>query len=182
MYFKLYLATFLANPEAPSDLQNTGELRQCFYNIFLESKESQIQNWLNGFQRAYTRTLRYFRALRVVDRVVEAVLNFRMSELCQRSLMRMTHCSHCAGYMDGPCNGMCQNTLRGCLMDLGELAEPMQDFSEALVAMESEARAYNVYNQVTFLSSYFFTLVRETTASFRDIVQEVRCVTGMQVY
>ena len=132
-----------------------------------------MQNWLNGFQRAYNHSLHYFRALRVVDRVVDAVLALGLSKQCQASLMRMTRCGQCAGISALPCNSLCLNTLRGCLVDLGDLVEPIQEFSQALIRMEEQARNYELYDQITLLSSYFFQAVSDTSTDFFTIVAEV---------
>ena len=167
--------TFINNPSAPSEIDNTEEFRQCFYDIFLETKGEELEIWLNGFQRAYNGTLRYFRALRVVDRVVNAVLGLDLTDQCKNSLMRMTHCAHCASFPSSTltCPGLCLNTLRGCLLDLGDLAEPVRDFSQALVAMEDKAMENNVYDQITLLSSHFFELVLGSSNEFITIREEV---------
>ena len=132
----------------------------------MKTRGTQVQNWLNGFQRAYTHSLRYFRALRVMDRVVDAVLALGLSKQCQTSLMRMTRCSQCAGVSALPCNRLCLNTLRGCLVDLGDLVEPIREFSQALIRMEEQARSYSLYSQITLLSSYFFQTVSDTRTDF----------------
>ncbi len=174
MFLNLSLFTFIRNPEALGIIV-TDEFRQCFYDTILEMRGNQIQTWLNGFQRSYNLTLRYFRALRVVDRVVEAVLQLRLSSECRKSLLRMTHCAHCAGLPGNSqtCSGLCLNTLRGCLMDLGDLVEPIRDFSRALNAMKNEVTRFNFYNQVSFVSSNIFNLIRSTTSDFRNILTEV---------
>ncbi len=172
MFFNVFLSVLIHHPDS---IPVTAEFRQCFYYFFIRNTRNQINIRLSGLQRSYTRTLRYFRALRVVDRVVEAVLQLRLSSECRKSLLQMTHCAHCAGLPGNSqtCSGLCLNTLRGCLMDLGDLVEPIRDFSRALNAMKNEVTQFNFYNQVTFVSSYIFTLIRDTTSNFRNILTEV---------
>ena len=157
MLLNLSFSAFLGHPDTPRILA-TEEFHQCFNTIILERSADQFQIWVRGFQRAYDKSLRYFRALRVVDRVVNAVLRLRLSSECKKSLLKMSHCAQCAGLPgeSKTCIGLCQNTLRGCLLDLGDLVEPIRDFSHALIAMKDLALAFNVYTQITFLETYIF--------------------------
>lgn len=171
----MFLASILDNPGAPT-FENTAEVRQCFYSYFQREKGSEVHDWLNGFQRAYNLTMRYFRALRVVDRVVEAVVTrHHLSEQCKISLMKMVHCSHCAGYSGTTqsCNGLCLNTMRGCLLDLGDLVEPIQTFSQALAALKDRALTFNTFHQIDLLNSNVFTLIDSTSGDLFGVLSSV---------
>lgn len=124
--------------------------------------------------------MRYFRALRVMEKVVDGVMSRQnLTEQCKVSLMRMTECARCAGLTSSAksCQGMCLNTLRGCLLDLGDLVEPMQVFSQALVGMKNRVLVFNPFNQITLVQSYVFQLISSSGANFFSAYSLVRHAT-----
>ena len=121
--------------------------------------------------------MRYFRALKAMERVVDGVLSQPgLSEECQVSLMRMTDCARCAGFSDSAqsCNGLCLNTMRGCLLDLGDLVAPMQEFSEALVMLKNRVLTFSPFVQITLLQSHIFSFISSNNGLFFTIITEVR--------
>ena len=172
LFLDLSYTTFIIHPSASNFLTTLEIRRKCFERIILERKGVEIQNYLFSFQRLYGHTLRYFRALRAVDRVVEAVRDYRLSDECKKSLLRMTHCDSCAGYSlhSRPCNGLCLNTARGCLIDFGDLVKPIQDFSRALIAMKNSVDVQLSFSQ---LPQSIFAFISSVSDEFFPILSEV---------
>ena len=138
--------------------------RLCFTNLFLELKGDSVYSHLHGFLRAFNLTLRYTRALKMLETVVEGVLDLNLTVQCRNSLMKMTHCSQCAGYSVDLllCQGLCLNSLRGCLIDLVDLIEPLRNFTDAIVELNRQLDDfYKPWDQITLLSPYFLTIVTE---------------------
>ena len=177
LFFDVYLTSYHAIPGTPP-IPNTASFRQCFYEVFLDDLEARVEDWFLGFNRSFTQLLRYFRALRVVNHVVRRVQNDQgISEQCQEALLRMTRCDQCAGYPDSTssCNGMCMNTLRGCLVDLGDLVEPIQEFSRALVTFKNQVLTVNsFFQQIPLLQSSIAIVITTGFGSFVDTTSPVR--------
>ena len=176
---------FLAAYVVTSQIQGVGSLpdteafRSCFFNYFLELRGEKIYNKLNGFLRAYNLTMRYMRALKMVERVIEGIFELPLTKQCESALMKMTYCSQCAGYNGDllPCKGLCLNILRGCLVDFADLVEPIREFTTAIVNLKNQLNhPFNPWDQITLLNSYFFITVTETQQSFNDIRESVSCL------
>ena len=160
----------------PDTLPNTHEFRQCMYDFFIDLRGEKIFIELNGFLRAYNLTMRYVRALKMIENVIEGILDLPLTEQCQSALMKMTYCSQCAGYNGQllPCQGLCMNTLRGCLVDYVDLIEPIQETSKALVELNRVMeRDFNPWNRITILNSYFSRTATETQRDIVNIRQNV---------
>ena len=143
-----------------SDLES---LRSCLFDYFLETRGVSVANRLHVFLRAYSRLMRYVRALKLMDVVIEGVLDLPLTKQCQDALTKMTHCSQCAGYTADllPCQGLCHNNLRGCLVDISDLVKPIREFTDAMVTMNNQLNiSYNPWDQITLLRSYFFTVLQ----------------------
>ena len=174
VFFKLFLAAYLAHPFTES-LPETESFQQCFYNYFLNEKGVDVNNYYRGFTRSYNLTMQYLRALRTGDVVLEDVLGQTLSRQCKDSLMRVSYCSACAGYESpGPCHGNCLNTMRGCLVDLSDLSEPFQQFSEALLRMKNNIETlYNPWTQFSLLQVDYLDMVQSTFDSVTQITDDV---------
>ena len=169
MFFDVYLAAYLANPRTPSDIaQNRNpSFRRCFYNYFLESNGGTVAEHIRIFQLAFNNTYRYLRGLKAMERVVGGILQYALSEQCKMSLMRMTHCAQCAGYPNTTktCSGFCLNTMRGCLLDLAGLVEPLESFSQALIAMKNRVSRNNPAQAITTIEADVFMMISTAGAS-----------------
>ena len=175
---ELFLASYVATSDALGDsdpLPNTKSFRQCFYNFFIDLRGERITTELNGFLRAYNLTMRYVRALKMIENVIEGILDLPLTDQCQSALMKMTYCSQCAGYNGDflPCQGLCMNTLRGCLVDFADLVGPFQATSSALVEMNRILESYNPWDQITTLNPYFIRMATDTQRDFTNIRNNV---------
>ena len=178
----MFLAAYIVTTQSQglnNDLPDTPEFRSCFFDYFVELRGDAIYNKLNGFLRAYNLTMRYIRALRLLDSVIEEVMDMTLTSQCQDAIMKMTHCSQCAGYNGDllPCRGLCLNSLRGCLVDLVDLVEPVKEFTAAIVNLNKLMNdTFNPWDQITLLNSYFFQTVSYTRLEITNINQNVRLV------
>lgn len=170
MFFEIFLATYLAIPGTPTPPESA-EVRDCFYNYFLRLNGQVVGEWLSGFERSLAKTMHYFRALHAANMVTKKALNHVVTEQCQLSLMKMEDCALCAGYsavFSPSCNGLCLNILRGCLLDLSDLVEPILSFSQVFVAMKDHISEFSFFGQVELLESHVFTMIGSTSDySFR---------------
>ena len=144
------------------EVPDTETARSCLFDHFLETSGDIVTNGLTGFLRSYNVLMRYIRALRLMDMVIEGCLELPLTRQCQDALLKMTYCSQCAGYSADllPCQGLCQNSLRGCLVDLSDLVEPIREFTDAMVNMRRVlADVYNPWDQITLLNSHFFIVL-----------------------
>ncbi len=162
VFFEVYLAAYLVGTS--STLPNSEAFRLCFYDYFLDENYDTLNNYYQEFTRSYNRTMHYLRVLRTADSVLVEVLSQSLSPLCKDALMKMTYCSECAGYSSSyPCYGYCMNTMRGCLVDLSDLAGPFDEFAGAVVAMKDllEGR-YDPWVQFNLLLSNFLSMASGT--------------------
>ncbi len=139
VFFEIYLAAYVASPATggAASLPNTAAFRECFYNFFLDENHKKLDTYYQAFTRSFNRTMHYLRALRTADSVLLEVLGQRFSPQCKDSLMKMTYCSECARYSSPvPCYDYCMNTMRGCLVNLSDLAGPFHEFADAVVPMK----------------------------------------------
>lgn len=112
----------------------------------------------------------------MLENVIEGVLDLPLSDQCQSAIMKMTHCSQCAGYSSSllPCQGLCLNSLRGCLIDLADLVGPVRDFTAALVRLKDNLDSrYDPWVQITLLNPHFLGIVTGTQRDFQDINENV---------
>ncbi len=180
VFYELFLATYFSDPNLSrpaSELPNTDAFRNCFYQVFIDRKGETVSNHLRGFLRSYNRTMRYMRALKSMDRVIVSTVDLLLGQECQNSIMKMTHCASCAGFVAPTCDGLCLNVVRGCMVDLSDMFESLNNFSDALVRMHSSITSANglhyFFSQMDFLASNFFFLVGDTAASVRSIEETV---------
>ena len=115
----------------------------------------------------------------MIENVIEGILDLPLTDQCQGALMKMTYCSQCAGYNGDllPCQGLCMNSLRGCLVDFADLVEPIHETTEALIELNRVLNnVYNPWDQVTILNSYFLRIVTNTQRDFTSIKNDVSSV------
>ena len=172
VFFEVFLAFYISNPAAgrTESLLNTEAFRNCCYNYFMEWKGEQVATWYKGFTRSFNQTLYYMRALRTADAVLESLVTQRLTNSCSTAIMKMSHCAQCAGYESTHCEGLCLNSLRGCLVDLADLAGPFMEFSNALVRMKN---SLDVYGVMDTLDSNLYSMGSTTFAQARDVAQGV---------
>lgn len=175
MYFEVYVSSYLATPGS-TRLPESAEAKDCFYNYFIESKGLVVEDWFKGFNRAFMKTMHYFRALRASSMVIEKAVEHVMSGQCKLSLMKMDDCALCAGYSATSltsCNGLCLNILRGCLLDLSDLVEPITSFSQVLMAMKDHILEFSVYDQIEYVETTVFEFITSVSGLTATISRDV---------
>ncbi len=180
IFYEVFLAAYFSSPAisaSANQLPDTEAFHECFYHVFLDRKGSDLASQLNGFQRSFNRTMRYLRALRSLDGVILSTVDYLLRPECQASIMKMTHCSSCAGFVAPTCDGMCLNVMRGCLVDLSDMFESLDNFSVALLDLHSSFTIQNklhyFWAQLDLLASNFFILIGDTSGEVTSIEQEV---------
>lgn len=180
VYYEVFLAAYFSSPSTSAtanQLPSSSAFRQCFYQVFLENKGDTLATELKAFQRSFNRTMRYLRALRSLDRVILSTVEYLLRPECQASIMKMTHCSSCAGVVAPTCDGLCLNVMRGCLVDLSDLFQSLDNFSAALVelqsAISSRNELYYFWSQLDLFQSNLFILISDTVVAGVSIEQDV---------
>lgn len=181
VFFELYLAAYVANPSTDArTMPNTPEYRKCFYDYFLSVNRFRVATAYQSFARSFNRTMYYIRALRTADRVIESILRHRATRGCNMALFRMTHCSQCAGFSDSEspiCPDYCLNTMRGCLVELASLIQPLKGLTESLLRMKDELETnYSPWNAINLLDYDFLTLATDTGVNIRSIQEGVSVI------
>jgi hypothetical protein len=75
----------------------------------------------------------FIKALQLAMDSIETAEKFTLSESCVNALTRLTYCSQCSGYVSvQPCEGLCLNVLRGCLVELRGMEHHYSEFTNAL--------------------------------------------------
>ena len=180
IFYEVYLVAYFANTlvRQPSQLPQTAEFKQCFFQyVFLSDNSEMLSVNLNGFLRTYNQTMRYLRALKTLDKVIVNAVDYVLSSTCKESIMKMTHCGSCAGYVSPTCGGLCLNVFRGCMVDLADLFEPLEEFSSALIAMQKSVTTVNglyyLWGQLSNVERLFFELVWDTYQAAPSIEPKV---------
>ena len=183
MFFDIYIAAYLVVPDNPS-LPDSADVRDCFYNYFINGYSENIDIWFGRFQEEFNEAMHYLRAIRAVELVVEGVLNYEVTEQCKISLMKLESCASCAGYESSSmssCNGLCLNILRGCLLDLSDLVQPIKSFSQVLITMKDHIKlSRSFFNQVDQVQKYVYTFLAPIVSSsfFADVSETLKILIG----
>lgn len=148
--------------------------RDCFYKLFVETEGSHVDEWRTAFRFSLDTLMYYLRGLRSADLLIEALTKHSVSSQCKASLVKMDRCSACAGYNSlRSCKNLCINLLRGCMVDLSDIQEPLTTLSESLVELNNQISSNNFYNRLVTLEHNIFTLIGRTATSVFNIRQRV---------
>ena len=91
------------------------------------------------------------------------------------SLVKMDMCSSCAGYVSlRSCKGLCLNLLRGCLVDLSDLEDPLSSFSQALMDINQHVAETDILNRLVGFEQSLFELIGSTSLAAFSIKAKVR--------
>lgn len=174
--FEVFLASYLTSDySTESDSRNLVQsraYRRCFYDYFVELYALELSYSFGHFSRIINQTMRYMRALYVSDHIMETVLSQDLTTSCRNAMLKMTHCAQCASYSSpDTCGRLCLNTMRGCLVELSDLAEPFRQFAEAVVRMKNMVEP--IIDQLTLLQADFFQVISFAEIQAPTIVNEV---------
>ena len=169
MLYNVYMSVYFANT---GGAVNTTQFLQCSYEYFVETNAQFVNTSYSGFATSFNKLVLFLRALRVSSVVLESVASTPLTKPCVASLAKIANCSTCLGTSTGaaPCEGLCENILRGCLVDLAELVGPFQDYLNTMVDFKNNLLfSYNPWNQIVLVTNTIFkflTLVShmDTTA------------------
>ena len=181
VFFNLYMVAYraFAFTTIPPD---TPEFRNCTYRYFLATQGPSVQSYYNVFSRPFDALLSYLLALNTSDVVLGSIGSPLFTRGCNVSLARMLACPYCAGYGGSglgaePCQGMCLNTFRGCLVDFAELAEPLSKFVSTMATFASALKTdYSPWDQITLLENKFLIIMSNVYNGWPTINSQVRAI------
>ena len=183
--FEVFLAAFLGGDSGAQfvELLKSPLYRSCFYDNFVNLYSSELGHTYSfrHFTNILNQTMHYLRALYISDHIIESVLSQGLTKQCRNAILKMTHCSQCAGYSSpATCSGLCLNTMRGCLVDLSDLAEPFRQFTQAVVWMKEQVEP--IINQLTFIHVHFLNVIQFVNSERQAISKEVSSYTSHTQY
>ncbi|KAL5475475.1 hypothetical protein EMCRGX_G025294 [Ephydatia muelleri] len=148
---------------------NSTQFQQCSYEFFVETHSQLVNTSYTNFALSFDRLVLYLRALGASSTVLRSLPSSPAStKPCASALARISNCSTCLGTPGSvaPCDGLCTNMLRGCLVDLAELVGPFQEYVNALADFKNSLlRDYNPWDQITLLQSTIFRFLTSARAS-----------------
>ena len=129
---------------------NSTQFQQCSYKYFTEMRSEFVNESYIGIALTFPKLVLYLHALGVSSTVLRSLPSSPPSKPCVSALARISNCSSCLGVPGSvePCNGLCINVLRGCLVDLAELVGPFQEYVNTLVAFTNNLNFYNPWNAI----------------------------------
>ena len=157
--FTIYTTAFAEAMSRKSfNVPSSNNFTQCFYNYFLSTQKTFINNEYKCFKERYNLFLRYLLALKTANEVLEDIISHTLSSDCKDALLKLTHCSLCAGNADTilSCPGYCNNVLRGCLVDLKEFGDVYTEFFGALKTTRQQLSSYDPFDAFTLFQTNMF--------------------------
>ena len=182
LFFEVFLAVLEADPGVDTSLYplDDRDFNICLYNYYQDISGEDTHARFVALTRSLNRTLYYLRALNVGEAFLTTVSELELTAQCRQALMRSSHCAQCGGESSlvRPCQELCLNTLRGCLVDYSDLSDPYYKFAQAAVRMKEYLDEYvNPFNQLgQQLISAFFNAISTTERSSRTTHEEVSVV------
>ena len=170
VFFEIYLRSFKLSIEITpgNTVPNTLAFRQCFYlNLFFPENRERLNQRYRILLPRLNLLLRYLLALKTSDSVLERIMDHMLSPECGDALLRLTHCKECSGTTSSSssCTPFCQNVLRGCLVDLTEVGDVLQEFATQMDATKRKLNIDNPFQAIDLLS----TTVLDVVDSGRNI-------------
>ena len=171
--FTVYTTAFAeAMAHKSLNVPSSNNFTQCFYNYFLSTQKTFLNTEYKHFKERYNLFLRYLLALETANEVLEDVISHTLSSDCKDVLLKLTHCSLCAGNNDTnlSCPGYCKNVLRGCLVDLKEFGDAYTEFFGALKSTREQLSSYDPFDAFNVFQTRMFNFVT-TVARSADTIK-----------
>ena len=136
MFNSVYYTSFKLQLESSGiNVPNTQNFMDCVKNNFSTPETQNILNY--RFRILEPRINFLFRliiALKTSDHILEMIMDHVLSSDCGDALLQLTHCKECSGSPSSTpsCTQFCWNVLRGCLVDLTEVGNVLQEYATAL--------------------------------------------------
>ena len=173
-FFNIYLASFFGHP-ANRAFPKTTKAQACVSEYYIRTEGVKLEEKLGLFMQSFRSLMYYLRGLRASELVVKKLSQLSYSTQCQLSLMKLDRCSACAGYAAlRPCKSMCINMLRGCLVDVSDLEQPVTSLSQALGGMNEHFADLDFNQQLVSFEQYIFDLIGSTSNRAFNIRNQVR--------
>ena len=179
MFFEIYMTSFRTllkfaglSVDSLSDPNSTA----CFYQYFIDVHGAAISDNYHRVEQRYNIFLRYLQALATSDQALKSVLNHVLSPECQDSLLRMTHCTQCAGVNNSsilPCKNLCQNVQRGCLVDIYELGDVYKKFYVVLKDAQDVMNEYDPFGVMESLVAQVIIMLDDFAGGHTNVANTV---------
>ena len=185
LFFSVYLTSFTESLERFEGLQlvTTKSTRTCIYNIFINDYGTQLTTDFSRMQERYNLYLRYLWAQKVGDQALKSVLTHTLSSDCKNSILRLLRCSHCADVSQtSVCRSFCQNTLRGCLVDITEFGSVYEEYNDMMKKAKERVIEYNPFLVVNLVADQLTNLVFEVVNDRSNIKTKVRVCMYLSIY
>ena len=178
MFFYVYLTSFTESLEINDRLQlvTSKSTETCIYNIFFNDYETQLTTDFSRFQERYNLYFRYLWAQKVGDQALESILTHTLSSDCKNSILRLLHCSHCADVSQtSVCRSFCQNTLRGCLLDITQFGSVYKEYNDIMMKAKETVIEYNPFLVVNLITNQMTNLIFDVAITdYTNIKTKVR--------
>ena len=143
LFFVMYHFVFKVSVEQlDQTVPDTTTFRNClktnFY--FVSNTREDVNQRIRTLEPRMNLLLRFLLALETSDSVLERIMDHVLSPECGDALLRLTHCKECSGTTSSSssCTPFCQNVLRGCLVDLTEVGDVLQEFATQMDALQNK--------------------------------------------
>jgi len=133
-----------------------------------------VEEKLNIFMRSFKTLMYYLRGLHAGVVVMQKLMQHSFSQQCRTSLMKLDRCSACAGYASlRPCKSLCVNLLRGCLVDLADMEQPVLALSQALADMNEYFANVDFHQRLISFEQFIFDFIGSTALKAPSIANDV---------
>lgn len=169
-FFEIFLAVIEVAPQVETELfpTNDPDFNGCLYSYYLERSSEDIHSRFVALTRSFNRTLYYIRALNTAEDLLNTLVELEYSPQCRQAIMKSTACAQCSGLSASvvPCEELCLNVLRGCLVDYSDLFKPFSEFMRAAIAMK-EYLDHNV-NPFSHIDSLITVIIDMISVTARE--------------
>ena len=178
LFFEIFLAVLEADPGVDTTRYPTtdSKFNLCLYNYYLETSSESTHTKFIALTRSFNRTLYYLRALKTAEDLLDKLTGLEFTPQCELALVKSTYCAQCSGHASSvvQCEGLCLNTLRGCLVDYADLYEPFKRFTTAAIRMKEYLdERVNPFKHIEQLTTGFFDVITDTQHKSHAIDQDV---------
>ncbi|CAK8687043.1 unnamed protein product [Clavelina lepadiformis] len=115
---EIFLLKFEQHTSQPLNIEQRQCVRRFSFDHYQYLSSVMKKSLLDSLRKASL----FVRALESANNALSISEDALVSEECKRALVKMEYCSHCYGLtLLKPCQGLCTNIVRGCLVGLTEM-------------------------------------------------------------
>ena len=181
MIFQVYLATFTGVLRQSSYITPTDTtFLQCLRGYVLSTYSTQLETDYQRLQQRFNLFFRWLTALRTGEETISEIQNYTLSNDCINALFKLDTCALCSGEAVGVtiCPGFCNNTLRGCLVDLTEFLAVFDEYVEVLESVQNVLNTYNPFESVNLLQNRVSNIIADFFSTNANALTNLVSYTG----